>query len=237
MKHAFVFALLAAGIAAAGCSNSSSATSAAASSAGAEANGAAPSPAATNPTDFPLYDGATIVGTHPWSQAVDVSQVPGGAKMYPQGSGTYDGNQVIASTSASMADLDQWLHRLDAKPPQGYVVVASGSSMDQARQQAQRYGLNFDAFRKPGGANVVVVVLDPATMNRTMGPALNMLEKFRTLPDVMRGPIDAQVKQRTGMSATEALDPAAPLGAALAAYDQVKSGNGRAIVVVNATKQ
>ncbi|MGR4064695.1 MAG: hypothetical protein ACLQPV_04530 [Vulcanimicrobiaceae bacterium] len=233
MKQTFVLALLAAGIAVAACSNSSSSTSAA----GAPANGAAPNPAATNPTDFPLYNGATIVGTRNWTQPVDVSQVPGGAKMYPQGSGTYDGHQVVAGTTASMADLHQWLQELDAKPPQGYVVVASGSSMDQARAQAQRYGLDFDAFRKPGGANVVVVVLDPASMNQKIGPALGLIEKFRTLPDVMKGPIDQQVKQRIGMSASEALDPAAPVGAALSGFDQVKSSNGRAIVIIDATKQ
>lgn len=136
-----------------------------------------------------------------------------------------------------MADLHQWLKELDSKPPQGYVVAASGSSMDQARAQAQRYGLDFDAFRKPGGSNVLVVVLDPASMNQKLGPALGLIEKFQTLPDVMKGPIDQQVKQRTGMTASEALDPAAPLGAALAAYNQVKSSDGRAIVIIDATKK
>ena len=233
MKQPFLFALAFAAVAVAGCSNASSSTSAA----GAPANGSAPNPAATNPADFPLYNGATIVGAKDWSQAVDVSQVPGGSKLYPQGSGTYDGHQVVAGTTATMADLHQWLHELDSKPPQGYVVAASGSSMDQARAQAQRYGLDFDAFRKPGGANVLVVVLDPASMNQKLGPALGLIEKFQTLPDVMKGPIDQQVKQRTGMTASEALDPAAPLGAALAAYNQVKSSDGRAIVIIDATKK
>jgi hypothetical protein len=45
------------------------------------------------------------------------------------------------------------------------------------------------------------------------------------------------LKSRIGISGSEALDPASPLGAALTAYDDLKTTNSRAIVVVDATKQ
>ena len=59
---------------------------------------------------------------------------------------------------------------------------------------------------------------------------IGMIEKFPVGCRRPKGPIDAQLKQRTGISGSEALDPASPLGAALTAYDEVKSTNSRAIV-------
>jgi len=58
-----------------------------------------------------------------------------------------------------------------------------------------------------------------------------------SLPAMLRGPIDSQLKTRVGMSATEMLDPGSPLGAALAAYNDVKSTDQRALVLVDAAKQ
>jgi hypothetical protein len=202
---------------------------------------ASAAPAATNLTGFPLFTGATVLRSNAFTQHVDTSAVTTGGGAFSQGSGTYAGHEVIARSDATLDQLGQWLTDTSKTPPAGYTVPAQGAAqIAQARERAQAFGIDFTPFQKIENGktvNVLVVAMDPSVLNAKLGPALGLIEKFNSLPAFAKGPIDAQIKARLGMSATEALDPAAPLGAALAAYDDVKASNSRAIVVVDAAKQ
>jgi hypothetical protein len=198
-------------------------------------------PAAANTTDFPLYDGSTVIGTKNFTQNVDTSQMKTGSAVFAQGSGTYAGQQVIAKSGATLDQLAKWLSDETAKPPNGYTaVVVSGSGMDRAHAMAKQYGIDFAAFQKTENGSkhdVILVAMDPALLDKRVGPAIVLLHRYATLPDMLRGPIDTQLKQRVGMSGSELLDPGSPIGAALSAYDDVKSSNQRALILVDAAKQ
>jgi len=194
-----------------------------------------------NPTDFPLIEGATILGTKNFSQTVDTSQLDTGGAAFAQGSGTYAGEQVIAKSDKSLDELAAWLAAQTKTPPAGYIAVtASGAQIDRAHAMAKKYGIDFAAFTKTAGGKkhgVLLIAMDPSGLDQKLGPAIGLIEKYSSLPAMLRGPIDAQLKTRVGMSASEMLDPGSPLGAALAAYDDVKSTDQRALVLVDAAKQ
>lgn len=201
----------------------------------------APAAAVINPTDFPLIDGATILATKNFSQTVDASKMKTGGAAFSQGSGTYAGEQVIAKSDKSLDDLATWLAAQTKTPPAGYTAVsASGAQMDQAHAMAEKYGIDFAAFQKVVDGKkhgVLLIAMDPAGLDKKLGPAIGLIQKYTSLPDMLKGPIDDQLKSRFGMTGTELLDPGSPLGAALAAYSDVKSTNSRAIVLVDAAKQ
>jgi hypothetical protein len=198
------------------------------------------SAAVENTTGFPLYANSTVLTARAFSQKVDVSTIKSNGAVFEQGSGTYAGQQVIAKSDATLDQLAQWLLDSSAKPPGGYSVVVSGSGVDQARAQAKQYGIDFAGFTKTENGKkigLVVVAMDPAVLEKKLGPVIGFVEKYRDLPDMLKAPIDAHLKQAVGMSGSEMLDPGSPLGAALAAYDDVKATNQRAIVLVDAAKQ
>ncbi|MDQ2992356.1 MAG: hypothetical protein M3R30_05995 [Candidatus Eremiobacteraeota bacterium] len=201
----------------------------------------APAAAATNPTDFPLIEGATILATKSFSQTVDASKIKTGGAAFSQGSGTYAGEQVIAKSDKSLEDLAIWLAAQTKTPPAGYTALsASGAQVDQAHATAKKYGIDFAAFQNVENGKkhgVLLIAMDPAVLDAKLGPAIGMIQKYASLPDMFKGPVDAQLKSRFGMSGSELLDPGSPLGAALAAYSEVKSTDSRAIVVVDAAKQ
>lgn len=200
-----------------------------------------PAAAATNPSDFPLIAGATILATKNFSQTVDASKIKTGGAAFSQGSGTYAGEQVIAKSEKSLDELAIWLTAQTKTPPAGYTAVsASGAQMDQAHAIAKKYGIDFAAFQKDVGGKkhgVLLIAMDPAGLDQKLGPMIGLIEKYSSLPDMLKGPIDAKLKQYSGMTGTEMLDPGSPLGAALAAYSDVKSTNSRALVLVDAAKQ
>ncbi len=234
MKRTSSALIAAAVLALAACSGNAGSTAAAGAS-------GAPAAAATNPTDFPLIDGATVIATKTFSQTVDASKLKTGGAAFSQGSGTYAGQQVIAKSDRSLDDLATWLAAQAKSPPAGYTAVsASGTSMDQAHATARKYGIDFAAFRKDVDGKehgVLLIAMDPAGLDKQLGPAIGLIQQYASLPDMLKGPIDAQLKTRLGMSGTELLDPGSPLGAALAAYSAVKSTNSRALVLVDAAKQ
>jgi hypothetical protein len=205
----------------------------------AAANGG-PAVAPSNSSDFPMFESATIVASKDFSQNVDASSIKMAGGALSQGSGTYTGHEIIAKTNASLDDLANWLSDEQKTPPQGFTVPAGSSQVATARAQAKKYGIDFAPFVKDENGKkhgYIVIAMDPATLNAKLGAAIVMIERFRSLPDAMKSPIDAQLKSRLGVSGSEALDPASPLGAVLTAYDDVRSTNSRAIVIVDATKQ
>lgn len=199
-----------------------------------------PSAVATNSTDFPLYDGSTIVTSREWTQSVSDSAASTEKGVFRQGAGTYNGHEVIANTTATMPQLREWLDKIEKTPPNGYQPAVTGSGVEEARNRAQAAGLDFDAFEKTVNGKhhgVVVVAVDPQLLQQKAGPMLGFISKYKMLPQSLRDPIDAQAKERTGFSITEALSPDTPLGAALGALDELRSSGNRGLVVIDAAKQ
>jgi len=164
----------------------------------------------------------------------------GDSAVLAQGAGRYDGHDVVAGTQAFMSVLEGWLQGLSADPPNGYHLAASGNGIDAARAHARDLGVDFVAFEgtqagKPHG--VVVMVVDPQTLDEKAGPMLGLIGRFKHVPSMLRDPIDAQAKRQTGFSITEATNPDTPIGAAVAALDELRDFGGRGIVLIDATKQ
>ena len=222
MKRLLVAALLLAAVTA--CSQSNSSAGGAASSAPGAA--ASPEAAATNDTGFPLYADAKVMSSSPLKVA--------------RGANVLTGKEVIAETDASMADLGKWVKDLGTTPPAGYTVAASGSGMEQARARAQALGIDFQAFSHTVGGKqrgVIVVAIDPAKFNEKAKPILSLIGKYKMLPQALRDPIDAQVKAKTGYTMSDSLSPGTPIGAAIAAADELKNSGQRAIVIVDGAKE
>jgi hypothetical protein len=188
----------------------------------------------TNPTDFPLGADAKILDAKPFNQIIVNSQGAGGTTL-SQGAGTYHGHSVIAQSTASLADVKAWLAKLEAAPPAGYVYVAEAQK-PEAVAVANKYGVTFAVFKR-GTKGAVIAVIDPKQAHDKLGFMLGLVDKYRMLPESMRGPIDDETKKRTGMSVTEALDPSAPVGMTIEALREVNGSNDPAIVEVDASKE
>lgn len=160
--------------------------------------------------------------------------------MFSQGAGTYDGHDVVAGTQAYMPALESWLGDLSAHPPAGYQLAMSGNGVDAVRTHTRALGIDFIAFEgtEPGKRHgVAVMVVDPQTLDEKAGPMLGLIDRFKHIPKMLRDPIDAQAKKQTGFSVTEATNPDTPIGAAVAALDQLRDFGGRGIVLIDAVKQ
>jgi hypothetical protein len=196
------------------------------------------SPAVRNPLDFPLYPQASVLTAHEFTQKIQ-AQTANPGSVFTAGNGTYAGHEVVASSSASFSDLSDWLDKVANSPPPGYSAVETGSN-PQERTQAQRYGIDYALFKKKDGnrtRGVLLIVMDPQRMNQRFGTVLGMISRYRSLPAVMREPIDNEAKARIGMTLSEATAPDSPIGAALAALNQLQNKDARGIVVVDAAKR
>ncbi len=201
---------------------------------------AGPSPLLKNPVPFPLFDGAQILSTREWR--TKISKRPGLADsaVLAQGAGTYDGYDVVSGTQAFMPVLESWLLNLSANPPSGYRLAVSGNGIEAVRTHTRELGVDFVAFEgtQTGKRNgVVVMVVDPQTLDEKAGSMLGLIGRFKHMPRMLRDPIDAQAKKQTGFSITEATNPDTPIGAAVAALDELRDFGGRGIVLIDAVKQ
>ncbi len=185
-----------------------------------------PSPAATNPTGFPLYAESTVLASKAWSEN--------------SGSQHYSGLEVVAETAASMNQLNTWLTSLSANPPTGYSVAASGSGVTEAHTRARAMGVDFQVFEHFVNGKrhaLIVAAIDPSTFDEKAGPVLSALNQYKKLPQAFRDPIDAQVRSRTGFTMSDALAPNTPIGAAVAAVDELRSSGQRGVVLVDGSHQ
>jgi len=198
---------------------------------------ASPAAPLRNPLDFPLYPNSTLVSTRSFTQIVR-ADTGSGTSVFAQGNGKYAGREVIAASSATFPVLSQWVNRLNSSPPRGYAAV-EGQTNPGEQSQAQRYGLDYAVFRESSGngkRGVLVIVMDPQRVNARFGTILGMINRYRTLPQMLRGPIDNEAKARFGMTITEATQPESPIGAALDALGELQHKNARGIVVLDAQK-
>jgi hypothetical protein len=199
-----------------------------------------PSPAATNAIAFPLFDGAEVLSSRAWRTTITKRPGVADSAVLSQGAGTYDGHDVVAGTQAFMPVLESWLDGLAAAPPSGYRVAMSGNGVDAVRTHTRQLGIDFVAFEgadsgKPHG--VVAMVVDPQTLDEKAGPMLGLIGRFKHIPSMLRDPIDEQAKRQTGFSISEATNPDTPVGAAIAALDELRDYGGRGIVLIDAVKQ
>jgi hypothetical protein len=214
-------------------------TSCSKSSVGTQATAPPPTPgaAATNPTTFPLITGAVVVAAKPFSQTIQASQTSTG--VFKAGPGTYTGDEVIASSNDSLAQLENWLRQSEKQPPSGYTAVVVPANMATIHTTAQKNGVDFAMFRDSANPNrgLIVVAMDPALTNAKLGAAISLVSKYQMLPEALRNGVDSQLKQRYGYTASEFVEPGSPLGSAVGALSDFKGKNQRAIIILDAAKQ
>ncbi len=188
-----------------------------------------------NPAGFPFYPGSSVLVVRRWRHALSPTERT--AFGIVGGGGTYQGYEVVTATQESFSRLDAWLRDQTARPPDRYQLGLWGSGVDQARAQANAYGLDFALFdREEHGSphEVAVIGVDPALLQSKAGFVLSMLGRFRYLPQVLRGPIDEQAREQTGFTVSEALDPTTPIGAAIDALGRLNGAQARGIIYLDA---
>lgn len=200
--------------------------------------GGSPSPAPTNPVSFPLFAGSAVLSTHAWHDTVAHGSI-GDRAIFGQGSGTYDGHDVVAGTQALMPALEAWLGDLAANPPSGYSVAVQGNGVEAVRTHTRDLGVDFVAFQNTENGKrhgVVVMAVDPQMLDEKAGPMLRLIGNLKHMPKALRDPIDAQARKQTGFSISDATNPDTPIGAAVAALDELRDFGGRGIVLIDAVK-
>jgi hypothetical protein len=200
----------------------------------------APSPAATNPVAFPLFNGADVLSAHAWRDTISTHPEIADRAVFAQGAGTYDGHDVVAGTQALMPVLEAWLQDLAANPPAGYRVAVTGNAIEAVRTHTRDLGVDFLVFESTEQGKrhgVAVMVVDPQTLDEKVGPMLGLIGRFKHVPRMLRDPLDAQARKETGFSITEATNPGTPIGAAVAALDELRDFGGRGVVLIDAVKQ
>lgn len=190
-----------------------------------------------NPIHFPLYAGATVMAVKAFNQTVSSAQA--GTGVLSSGAGTYDGNEVIAGSPASFAQLQAWVKQLEGAPPAGYTVQSIRANMSSVKDVANKNGIDFAIFRDAKNPNhgVLLVAMDPSRANEKLGPALSLLSRYQSLPSMLRENIDAGLKKRTGVSIEEITKPGSPLGVALNAMSDFQGNDRRAVLLLDAAKQ
>jgi hypothetical protein len=190
-----------------------------------------------NTTNFPLYEGSNVLAAKGFSQTISSAQA--GTGVMAGGAGTYNGNEVIAGSNASLAELESWLRKDEKQPPSGFVAVTIPASMSTVHSVAMKNGMDFAMFHDAnnGKHGLIVVAMDPAAAHSKLGPALMLVSRYQALPAAMRQGIDSQLKQRYGYTASEFVEPGSPLGTAAGAMNEFKNKNQRAIIIIDATKQ
>jgi hypothetical protein len=186
---------------------------------------ASPVSQATNPIDFPLYAQSSVLSAKRWHQTV--------------GSQAAAGEEVIAETPATLAQLAAWLQEQTANPPPGYTVAASGSSVESAHERAARLGIDFQVFTHEQNGKphaLAVVAFDPVLFDAKAGAVLTLASNYKMLPAGIRDSIDASVKERTGFTVSEALDKSTPIGAALSAAQTLRGSGKRGLLLIDGVK-
>ncbi len=204
---------------------------------GTHGSGGAP---AGDPIAFPLFNGANVLSAHHWQRTVTAQPGVGDHAVFAQGAGTYDGHDVVAGSQAFMPALEAWLGDLSAHPPNGYTVAVTGNGIDSVRTHTRELGLDFQAFWNMENGKrhgVVVMVVDPAVLNEKAGSMLQLIGRLKYAPKIIRDPLDAQIRRQTGFSLNDATNPDTPVGAALAAINELQDFGGRGIVLIDAVKQ
>ncbi len=201
---------------------------------------AAPTVALKNETGFPLPAGSKLLAARSFSQNISTDQ----AKRSPltaQSSGDYAGHETIAADASTFDALKNWLSGLEKIPPAGYTYEAkAASAAGSVRQTTLKDGLDFGVFRARESNNprtVLVMVMDPNAAKQKLAFIMQMANRYRSLPSALRSSIDGQVRNRTGVSIEQALQPESPIGIALSTLNEFQQRDARAVMIVDAQKQ
>ncbi|HEY4441215.1 MAG TPA: hypothetical protein VGN14_12225 [Candidatus Elarobacter sp.] len=195
----------------------------------------APPPDRSNPSDFPVYPGSTVVESAPVDYGAMFAIIK---KNDPSAKvpGNWRGHEVVFSTGASFAALKSWVGQLKTAPPLGMHVTSSAGGFtfkgdgENGTASAGQLFQTADAKRA-----VFVLALDPKAVRQSLGPALDMIDKYNALPPMLRGPVDDQTKKQLGYSVSEMLDRRSPIGIVFATL-RTMSGDRRAIVLIDESK-
>jgi hypothetical protein len=193
-----------------------------------------PMGAVRNPVDFPVYPNSIPVGV----AAFDQAEIARTLKKNNPGKETeitpYKGNEVLLRSTATLAQLEAWLSKMRAAPPQGLAVRDSGSSDTQLND----WGVEAATFgTQDKKREVFVLVMDPKKVYEKVGPAIDMIDKYKALPAMVRGGIESQVKKQLGISVDQMLDKSNPVGMALWGVKELHGSGQRAIVLLDAVKE
>lgn len=194
------------------------------------------SSALANPSTFPLYSNSTVVTVVPVDSAQIFAAIRASephADLPPN----YRGHEVIAETSASMAQLSAWLRTLRASPPQGLHDVSQTTTRSSGADGVSvntEAGAKFDS--RNGDRTVLVFTADPRKIRQQMGPAFALFDSYSAVPGMLRAPIDEQAKKQFGYSVTEMLDAKSPVGAAIATLKRLQDKDRRAILIIDESK-
>lgn len=203
--------------------------------AGSQATAAAPGVPVQNPINFPLAQGSSVMFVKPFTQTVSGGKASVG--ILSSGAGTYSGNEVVAGSTQTLAELENWLRQTEKQPPAGYVDVPIPANLSQVRVVANKNGIDFGVFHDANKHGLLVLAMDPATAHAKLGTVLSLLQTYQAMPAGMRAGIDSRLKQRTGYSVSEFTQPGSPLGVAVGALNQFQGNNQRALILVEAAKQ
>ncbi len=187
---------------------------------------------ATNPSTFPLYAPHEIIDV----KTLDAGPMVAAFRRHDphDRSGNYRGTEVVVATNAPIGELRAWLHKLKTAPPRGlrYNHTDTITSSDPAAMRSS--GAEAATFESPDSARLVVVfAVDPRMLRSKLGSALDLVDQYNKVPGVLRGPIDASMKDQIGYSVTEMLDPTSPVGVAFHGLKTAEARNKRAIVLID----
>lgn len=193
-----------------------------------------------NPSSFPLYPSSAVV------QVVPVNSAQMFAAIRKSDSSTelpsnFRGDEVIAETTASMAQLRSWIRTLQNAPPGGlrYVPERRGDkgSIDLNTDGNDRDTVVGAQFAGNDGArSVYVIAADPKRLREQLGPVFTLIENYNAVPGVLRGPIDEQAKKQVGYSVSEMLDEKSPVGAVIAQVRRMQQRRTRGILLIDESK-
>jgi hypothetical protein len=195
----------------------------------------APRPSPTSPIAFPLYRDSNVLSVRAWHREL----TPGERAALGAGGSAgdaYSGYEVLTATTDSFDAIVAWLQGLNNVPPQGYRVALWGSGVDEARMNARAMGIDFAVFarrRRGSHRDVAVIAVDPDLVQQKAGIMLSVMHRYKELPAFLRSAVDAQAKAQTGLTVSEAIDPATPIGIAFNALERLHEAHARGIIFVD----
>jgi hypothetical protein len=149
----------------------------------------------------------------------------------------YRGHEIIVSTNASIPQLRAWMAKLKTAPPLGFHSTRTTGAFSIGPGSSERSAEVDALFETANSQRIVfVIALDPKSIRAQLGPALDMIDNYTALPPILRAPIDDQMKQQLGYTASEMLDRHSPIGIVFATLKTMSTADRRAIVLVDESK-
>lgn len=193
-----------------------------------------------NPSDFPLYQPSKVVSVAPidTGRLIDAmmrSEVRKSMRKGETPPPAFRGSEVLASTSAPLTELRNWVKQLSSAPPKGLALDKRSSKANETQRRfMEDYGYDGAAFQsRDGKREVAVIVFDPKRVHDKLGMVFDLIDKYHALPGALRGGFDEQAKKQVGFSISDMLDKGSPVGLVVSATKELSTTGERAIVLVD----